>query len=98
MKGESLSSHKLSMKWCFLDCKSEPTSVRAQTPTCPNALSLSFRHDGGSFLQDRPGSGRNAAEKHLYCGEVESHIHAFLCLSASTDDGCRRESNRRPSD
>uniref|UniRef100_A0A3B4EVW4 Diacylglycerol kinase n=1 Tax=Pundamilia nyererei TaxID=303518 RepID=A0A3B4EVW4_9CICH len=23
---ESLSSHKLSMKWCFLDCKSEPTS------------------------------------------------------------------------
>lgn len=72
------------MKWCFLDCKSEPTSsVRAQTPTRPNVLSLSFRYDGGSFLQDRPGSGRKAAEKHLYWLEVESHIHPFLCLSVS---------------
>lgn len=65
MKGECLSSQKLSMKWCFLDCKSKPahgfsaeSGSRRGTDTC----SLSFRHNCRSLLQDRPSSGVTAAE------------------------------------
>uniref|UniRef100_A0A3Q1B806 Diacylglycerol kinase n=1 Tax=Amphiprion ocellaris TaxID=80972 RepID=A0A3Q1B806_AMPOC len=45
MKGECLSSQKLSMKWCFLDCKSKPTHhFLLKTPGHSETLTPNLEH------------------------------------------------------
>uniref|UniRef100_A0A3P8RTW6 Diacylglycerol kinase n=1 Tax=Amphiprion percula TaxID=161767 RepID=A0A3P8RTW6_AMPPE len=103
MKGECLSSQKLSMKWCFLDCKSKPTHhFLLKTPGHSETLTPNLEHlnyvteisQEELYILDpelvaKETVGTSPGMPDLLCNEVEPSISFpdFLLLSVAVAGG-----------